>query len=278
MTLRRELHVEAYRTMSFACAAVFITQSAYFFIDYATLGIQMAWIDAGHALLALAFGVCLWICRQKIPSVDVLDFLFFLLFIPFLFAICIGEGTALQLGQIREPLVPFQILMIYLAILAPGRVWLAAVEIGISLAVAVTFWFSLQGKQHSISGVTSEPWLTLLFGAIAIMLLGARVYRRSLIQKLAKSRAEAEAFERAARLFLVVRDRTNTPLQIMELGATLIEARCPTEIELVTRMRRAITRLRDLSDILAETENWRETYSAGGDISAEIEKTFKRLQ
>lgn len=57
----------------------------------------------------------------------------------------------------------------------------------------------------------------------------------------------------------------------------LIEARCPNEAETVERMRRSLTKLQELSEILAETDIWRKTYEAGGDISIEIEKTFKKL-
>ncbi|MCM2351989.1 MAG: hypothetical protein NDI63_00105 [Pseudobdellovibrio sp.] len=74
-----------------------------------------------------------------------------------------------------------------------------------------------------------------------------------------------------------MRDRANSPLQVINLCATLIESRNPEEVETVERLRRSLSKLQGLTEILAETDVWRETYEAGGDISKEIDKTFSKL-
>lgn len=271
-----ELHMEAYRTLIFACVATIVVQTIFIFIDGATLGMFMAWLNGAHVFISLIIGYWLFRNRQNVPSIKFLEVGFFILSAPYVITTWIGETKGIELEQIRQPFVPFQFLCIYIAVLSPGRVIVAAAEIFASLAVAVAFWFVLK-SQYPLTGITGEPWATLTFGLIALMMLSARAYRKGIIQKLEKTRAEAEAFERAARLFLAVRDRTNSPLQVITLCASLIMARNPNEVETVERLQRALIKLQELTDILAETEVWRETYKAGGDISAEIDKTFNKL-
>lgn len=271
-----ESHMEAYRTLIFATIACFVVQTIFIFIDGATIGPTMIWLNASHSFLSLCIGTWLFVRRNDIPSIKALEITFFILSAPFVMTTWMGEFLGLQLGQLRQPFIPFQFLCIYIAVLSPGRVWIAACEILISLTFAVGFWFFLSAR-FPLTGVTGEPWATLTYGLISLMMLAARAYRKRLIQNLEKSRAEAEAFERAARLFLAVRDRANSPLQVINLCASLIESRNPDEVATVDRLRRSLLKLQDLTEILAETDVWRETYEAGGDISKEIDKTFNKL-
>lgn len=271
-----ESHMEAYRTLIFATIATFFVQTIFVFVDGEAIGPIMAWINSLHAALCLAIGWWLLHRRNNVPSVKALEIGFIILSAPYIVTIWFGESLGLQLGQLRQPFVPFQVLCIYIAIMSPGRLWVAACEILVSLACAVAFWFFLKG-QFTLTAVAGEPWITLAYGFIAFVMLVARAYRQRLVQRLEKSRAEAEAFERAARLFLAVRDRANSPLQVINLCASLIESRNPEETETVERLRRSLIKLQDLTEILAETDVWRETYQAGGDISKEIDKTFSKL-
>ncbi len=268
--------MEAYRTLVFACVASIVVQTIFIFIDGATLGIFMAWLNGAHVFIAAVIGYWLFRHRENVPSIKSLEVGFFILSAPYLVTTWMGEAKGIELGQIRQPFVPFQFLCVYIAVLSPGRIVVAVAEIFVSLVVAVAFWFVLK-SQYPLTGIPGEPWATLTFGLIALMMLAARAYRKGIIQKLEKTRAEAEAFERAARLFLAVRDRANSPLQVINLCATLIMARNPAEVETVERLQRSLVKLQELTDILAETEIWRETYKAGGDISAEIDKTFNKL-
>lgn len=271
-----ESHMEAFRTLMFACIASFVVQTIFIFIDGATIGSYVAWLNAAHVAISLIVGAWLYVNRNDVPSIESLEIGFFIVSAPFLVTTWVGETSGLALGQLRQPFIPFQFLCIYIAVLSPGRVLIAAAEIVVTLIVAVAFWFVLKA-QYPLTGVTGEPYATLTYGLISLMLLSARAYRRSIVQKLEKTKAEAEAFERAARLFLAVRDRANSPLQVINLCATLIQARNPDEVETVERLQRSLVKLQELTDILAETEIWRETYRQGGDISTEIDKTFNKL-
>ena len=269
--------MEAFRTLVFACVASFVVQTIFVFIDGATISPLMSWLNAAHSAISLIVGLWLYVNRKDIPSVKSLEIAFLIISAPFLITTWVGESSGLAMGQIRQPFIPFQFLCIYIAVLSPGRVLIAAAEIVVTLCVAVVFWFFLKAAQYPLTGVTGEPYATLTYGLISLMMLSARAYRKSIIQKLEKTKAEAEAFERAARLFLAVRDRANSPLQVINLCATLIQARNPDEFETVERLQRSLVKLQELTDILAETEIWRETYKQGGDISTEIDKTFNKL-
>ena len=268
--------MEAYRTLVFAAAASVLVQVIFIFIDGLTIGTTMAWLNSLHVSISMMVGLWLYFCRQNLPSIRALEIGFLVILLPFFITIWVGESSGLELGHIRQPFIPFQFLCIYIAVLSPGRVKVAAVEILLALITAVAFWFFLKSK-YPLTGVTGEPWSTLTYGLISLLMLSARAYRKNIIQKLEKTKAEAEAFERASKLFLAVRDRANSPLQVINLCATLIMARNPEEVETVERLQRSLVKLQELTDILAETEVWRETYKAGGNVSVEIEKTFNKL-
>lgn len=178
-----ESHMEAYRTLIFATVCTFVVQIVFTILDGTTIGLIMAWLNSGHILLALAIGIWLYLRRNSVPPVKDLEIAFFVLSAPYIVTIWVGETLGLQLGQIRQPFVPFQFLCIYVAVLSPGRVWIAACEIFVGLIFAVAFWFFLK-SQFPLTGVTGEPWSTLIYGFIALTMLAARAYRKRLIQKL----------------------------------------------------------------------------------------------
>jgi hypothetical protein len=94
--------------------------------------------------------------------------------------------------------------------------------------------------------------------------------------KLREARAEAEALERLARLFLAVRDATNTPLQTLELCLTLLERRHPESAPTTETMERAVRRLRSLTQRLGSVDPlvvWRE-----GDESFDADTLLRHLE
>jgi hypothetical protein len=95
-----------------------------------------------------------------------------------------------------------------------------------------------------------EPWVTLIFAAIAVAMLVSRARRRRAIAQAARIAAHATALERMARLLLRVRDRANTPLQTIALGSALLTRRCAGQERVAAAMGRAVRRLSRLSKAL----------------------------
>lgn len=77
-----------------------------------------------------------------------------------------------------------------------------------------------------------------------------------------KVKAERRALDDLARIFLGLRDLTNTPIQSIELTSRLLETEHLTPIEGAQHLERSLIRLRELSQILTSYErdvNWEET-------------------
>jgi hypothetical protein len=95
-----------------------------------------------------------------------------------------------------------------------------------------------------------EPWITLIFGAVAVGILVSRARRREAVAHAARVEAHAAAIERVARLLLLVRDRANSPLQTVALGVAIMKRRCPDQQRVAAAMDRAVLRMRRLSKAL----------------------------
>ena len=238
---------EATRPVLLACLVVFVAQSVYVVLDAPLFGYGIVvLLDALHAVLAGVLALWLW----RRPSSRAAHVAFSLIALPYLVIFCLAEFQGAALGLVREPLLGHKIVMLGMALLAPTSLWL-----GIGLIVtfalhAAVLLAGLQGRGYRLVGVAAEPWVTFLFGAVSIAYLVARANRRAMMHRLAHLRAEAQANQRVAQLFLGFRDRVNTPLQTLELGTALLEKRCLAERRVLTALRASIARLRELSATL----------------------------
>lgn len=102
-----------------------------------------------------------------------------------------------------------------------------------------------------------EPAAVLGFAAVA---MGIAIYRarlRELEVEAARAHAEAESIRRLAEAFLGIRDRMNTPLQAIRLGARLLQNQQTGEAEratLLTSLEHACDQLARLSQQLKDRE------------------------
>jgi hypothetical protein len=67
----------------------------------------------------------------------------------------------------------------------------------------------------------SEPWLTLLFGALGIALLNLSEERRLASVLVLRAEAEQTALLRRTMVYLALRDQINSPLQSLAMSASL---------------------------------------------------------
>ncbi|NUP05388.1 MAG: hypothetical protein HOW73_04935 [Polyangiaceae bacterium] len=261
---------EAFRSAMLAAVIAFVLQAVFVPVDTYVLGAwPIAWLDGAHALWAAAFAGWLWTHRKK-PRVWVCEAAFASVMLPFLPIMWVGELMAMRQGLIRDPMMPFQFAMLGVALLAPASAWLGGALLAVFAASALVFWARLEAE-FSLAHLPGEPWMMLVYGGVAAGFLVARVHLRKVVRELSDTRAEANALARVARLFLAVRDRTNSPLQSLEFGVALLSRRHPEEDRLMEAMRRSLGRLRHLSSLLAVAEKWRKTDNAlDVDLDSEI--------
>ena len=118
--------------------------------------------------------------------------------------------------------------------------------------------------------LTVGAWASLIgFG-----LLAYRARQQILARDYSRARADAAALDRLARVTVAVRDAANTPLQTLEVSAALLESKHLDAKPIVDRITRAVSRLRQLTQVLAtyERPQWQH-----GDDSFDAEERLRAL-
>jgi hypothetical protein len=139
------------------------------------------------------------------------------------------------------------------------ELWVGAVSILAYCLSALVQWVLLAPDVRARLAA-GEPWVTLVFGFVAMALLVQSSRRYALERKLLRSEHEAQALDRLARSFRAVRDFANTPLQTIELATALLRTRCPDSLRELEIVERALGRLRVLDELLSRYDRdarWR---------------------
>jgi hypothetical protein len=161
------------------------------------------------------------------------------------------QAHDLRGGELLEPMLAHHFLLLGIAVAAPS--WrIGSIAIVVFTAHAFALWQVLSGAGPS-PALDREPWFTLLFGVIAMMLLYARERRRRLEQRLTAAEARARLLAQVSRLLFSLRDRANTPLQTIEIAIALLERGYDTPAT-VEMLRRALERLIAIQRALAATQ------------------------
>jgi len=207
-------------------------------------------VDLGHTVIAL--GVAGALARtRRVLSARACDIAFAIVVAPFLVGIWLPQTYDLQHGRLFEPMLAHHFLMLGIAVVAPstrsGTVWLLVFT---AHALVLGYTLSLGVATPSLE---REPWFTLFFGAIAGMLLYARVRRHDLEQRLAASEERARTLAQVSQVLLALRDRANTPLQTLQVAISLLEPEVETDDPRVILMRRAVARLTAIQHTLAQS-------------------------
>jgi hypothetical protein len=256
---------------------VALTELAYLFIDYRVFhgALLLPELRALHALSALLLLALLFARRGRL-STALLEACFAGAVLPFLPIFALAERAMVTSGLVWVPMTGHRLVMLVLGVLAPTSLALGGGLIAAFALEAVVLWYGLGLATHP--GVQSpwEPWVTLVYAGVALVVLAYRVRSHDIELKLREARAQAEALERVARLFLAVRDATNTPLQTLELSLALLQRRFPECASTTAPMERAVQRLRSLAQRLGSVDPlvvWRE-----GDESFDAETLLQRLE
>ncbi len=272
--LEEELRARVWRSTTFGTAMVALTELAYAFIDYRVHGtLQLPVLRVLHVLWSLVV-LGLLLGRREVLTSRGIDALFVAAVVPFLPLFAMAEYAMAFSGRTWEPMTGHRLVMLAISVLAPTRLWLGGGLIAAFALEAVVLWYAL-GMAQLLGGVVWEPWLTLIYGGVALGLLGWRVRNHTIELKLRQARADAEALERLARLLLALRDAANTPLQTLELSLHMLQ-RGPCNPALLASMERAVHRLRGLTQRMASADEllvWHK-----GEESFDAETVLKELE
>ena len=166
--------------------------------------------------------------------------------------------------------VPFQatkVGAVIAGLLAPGflpGLFAIGIHVGSS-----TFQILRFGPETQVAIGPEEPWGVLAFGLAGCFILfyRFRVHQLELTARIAH--AEAESTRRLAEAFLKLRDLMNTPVQSIEIAASLLGKESPKQTEIVQKLQRSCERLREINRMLKKYEHqleWKEERGGlGGD-------------
>ncbi|WP_395834302.1 hypothetical protein [Archangium violaceum] len=275
--VEQELWARAWRGAVVGSVLVALTELAYAFIDARVFqGTTLPVLRALHVLWALLLLGVLLVFRQRLRT-DLVEACFAGAVLPFLPVFAMAEHAMTGAGLVWVPMTGHRLVMLALGVLAPTGLWLGGGLIAAFALETVVLWYALGLGQHPGVRAPWEPWVTLVYGGVALAMLAYRVRSHTIELKLREARTEAEALERLARLFLVVRDATNTPLQTLELSLALLRKNNPEcSPRTLATMERALERLRALFQRLGIADPlvvWRE-----GDESFDADVMLRHLE
>jgi hypothetical protein len=159
----------------------------------------------------------------------------------------------------------YKLVPIAVAVIAPAQVWLGYSILGVCAVTPFILFFALFTDDLRSHIAIQEPWSSLIFVIVAFFIYRHRLKAIELMQVASKLTAERKALDDLARIFLGLRDLTNTPLQSIELTAGLLSSNKLSAPQGATYLERALVRLRDLSQILSSYEqevDWSNTTHA----------------
>jgi hypothetical protein len=236
--------LEARRGAGVAAIIAILGQTTLAVIDARDLGFGPLVVArlAHVAIASIAFALL----ALRRPSIRLSEVAFALVAIPFQLVLLVSELEFAARGLVRAHGTWYQLTILGIASLAPADPILPSLLV-VALGVQRAALRFILGATPVSPG---EPWFTLIFAAVAIGMLVTRARRREAVARAARIEAHAAALERVARLLLLVRDRANTPLQTVALGAAIMRKRCADQQRVAAAMDRAVRRLRRLSKAL----------------------------
>lgn len=201
-----------------------------------------------HAVFCLAVAaVLLW--RQEELAAWWSHLAFAAVTLPLVGIFWTSEAAVAATHQPWTPFVGNKLLIFGIALLDPGPLWLGVGLMSVFALEAAYQWTALDIAVPSWRLVAGEPWVTLFYAVVAIILLvyrtRAAAYRRAARRAEEATRINAEL----ASLALAVNDLANTPLQTLAFGVVLLR-RGEGGAETIAAMDRAVTRLETLGVLL----------------------------
>lgn len=205
--------------------------------------------------LALGIIVLIYIFfKKKNWNSEFANVLFVILYIPFYY---LSWHLNVEAAASTQLWIPFQNLHFHLfalVILVPGSYLINFILIVGFAIEALILWLYLDLPHLPNVILFTEPIFTFLYVVVAIALLWFRYRDEQTIQRLSLEHAKAEVLETLARIFLSIRDKSNTPLQTLKISIDLLKMKRPLDDHTISVLENSVNRLSFLSDILKMSE------------------------
>ena len=151
-------------------------------------------------------------------------------------------------------------------LLAPGfLVGLAAIGVHVGSS---TFQILHFAPEIQVALGPDEPWGVLAFGMAGCFILAYRFRVRQLELMARKAHSETESTRRLAEAFLKLRDLMNTPVQSIEIAASLLGKGSSNQAEIVQQLRQSCEQLREINRMLKQYEHQLEWKDGRGGLGS----------
>jgi len=215
-------------------------------------------IEYGSMYVSMAAGIAIFVAlaakrlKGKVGAIKAL-FVLNAAFVSF----ALWHVYSLYYGQRVIPFQAAKLGALVAAMLAPG-ILTGVTAVGIHIGAGVVQYLSYPlVVRHSLQ--TDEPWALLAFWLAAVLILLNRLRARQTELEMARAQAETESRQRLADAFLEIRDLMNTPVQSIELAATLLLKDSPGQKEILDRLMQSCELLNDLNlDLKRRHVSWGE--------------------
>ncbi|WP_408097956.1 hypothetical protein ACJVC5_03260 [Peredibacter sp. HCB2-198] len=212
---------------------------------------RLQWVHVAISVIGL---IIAFLTRKK-WSIELAVGLFIMLYGPYYYLTWHQHEIFIFHSLAFSPFIAIKLHFFALAFLIPGPFWinlLMMIAFGVE-AVVMWSYFDIPNLKMVILGF--EPITTILFGVVSLFLLFFRYRDEKIIRELSIKHAEALAYEKVAKIFLNIRDRTNTPIQTLKIAIFILSKKLPPDDELIPIMEKSIAKLTDLNEILHQTES-----------------------
>jgi hypothetical protein len=125
------------------------------------------------------------------------------------------------------------------------------------LAYALSAYFQFEfffPPELTAQVASAEPWPILAFGLAGILALIYRFRQTQLEQELARIQAQHFALRELTDAFLNIRDRMNTPLQVIEFSVHALQNSKDVPVPLLDRIDRSLQSLKQINAALIQRE------------------------
>jgi hypothetical protein len=243
----KRLRLETWYSCMVVSALMAVSQLVGFQLDRLILGRPFVVLRLPYLFVALACLIVLLHRRDKLSfqTIQITIIALTLAVFPYIW---ISQAAYANSGNPWIPFYGFQVAALVIAGYRYGNgVRLNAFLLAAITIEAAVFWWCFHLGSEPLLAQSGYIWTVLLTGFCAATLLVARyVYERTL-RRLIEVEALAATAEMAARAFLSVRDRANSPLQTLGIGLALLQRQQP-ESAISDALRKAYKKLVDLHE------------------------------
>lgn len=195
-----------------------------------------------------------------------------------------------QIAMINSPLIwkPFpnyQAVFLILSLLVPASYLLNFILLLLAMAEVLLIWFVLDISAYPNIVHSGEPYSILTLGIVSILILFSRYRDEKAIRALTAEKTAIEFTNKLARMFLSIRDKSNSPIQTLMLHSELLKRKGIVDEKTLRPMNKAVSTLIDINKRLSSLESavdWEPKHLlTDGEIEewlAELEREAERMR